>query len=133
MSTAKSKGGRPTKYRAEYCEKVIEEAAKGKSLTEIAVGWGITRATLDNWAARSGRFLEALTRAKEAEMAYFESVGRSSMFSKDFNAAVWKKSVEARFRDKYTTVQKKEVTGANGGPIEVQSKASALIDEIAAE
>ena len=37
-----------------------------------------------------------------------------------FNAMVWSKSVAARFRDDYT--ERKEVTGADGGPIKTESK-----------
>ena len=33
---------------------------------------------------------------------------------------VWSKSVAARFRDDYT--ERKEVTGADGGPIKTESK-----------
>lgn len=41
------------------------------------------------------------------------------MIADKFNAQVWTKSVAARFRDDYT--ERKELTGASGGPVAVSS------------
>ena len=41
------------------------------------------------------------------------------MIADKFNAQVWSKSVSARFRNDYT--ERKEVTGADGGPLAVTS------------
>lgn len=38
------------------------------------------------------------------------------MYLDRFNATVWTKSVSARFKDDYS--ERREVTGANGGPIQ---------------
>jgi len=40
--------------------------------------------------------------AKEMEQAWWEVAGRQGMYSEKFNAAVWRKSMEARFRQDYT-------------------------------
>jgi hypothetical protein len=38
-----------------------------------------------------------------------------------FNAAVWTKSVQARFRKDYTETTKTELSGADGGPIKTEN------------
>jgi hypothetical protein len=69
----------------------------------------IARATIDQWAADHPEFSEALSRAKVHAQDWWETKGVSGMESDKFNAAVWKKSMEARFREDYT--ERKEVSG----------------------
>lgn len=104
--------GRPSDYRPEYCEAVIARQSEGWSLAEFAASVGVSRPTIDNWAAAQPKFLEALTRAKAAEQSWWERAGREGMFADKFNAAVWKKSVEARFRDDYTERHENKTTVA---------------------
>jgi len=42
-----------------------------------------------------------MTRAKTHEQAWWERAGKAGMVADKFNAAVWTKSVSARFRDDY--------------------------------
>lgn len=44
------------------------------------------------------------------------------MGSRDFNAQLWLKSVASRFREDYTERQQTEITGANGAPVQIESK-----------
>jgi hypothetical protein len=93
--------GRPSLYRPEYCEKVIELGRKGCSPAEIASDLDVDRATLGYWADQNEEFSAALTRAKIHEQAWWEKAGKAGMIADKFNAAVWTKSVSARFRDDY--------------------------------
>lgn len=99
--------GRPTAYKPEYCDDVIELGKAGKSVAQMCAHFDISRQTIDNWAEANPAFLEALNRAKVHMQARLEEMGFSGLTSKDFNAAVWKKTMEARFRDDYT--ERKEV------------------------
>jgi len=111
--------GRPSLYKPEYCEKVIELGRKGCSPAEIASHFDVDRATLKNWADENPEFFAALTRAKNHEQAWWEKAGKAGMIADKFNAQVWTKSVAARFREDYT--ERKELTGADGGPVAVTS------------
>jgi len=106
--------GRPSKYDPAYCDRIVELCGQGKSLAQVAHAFGVARQTLDNWAAANPDFLEALSRAKTAEQAWWEEAGQSGLFLDKFNAAVWKKSVEARFRDDYTERKQTELSGSIG-------------------
>lgn len=55
-------------------------------------------------------------RAKIHEQAWWERAGKAGMIADRFNATVWAKSVSARFKDDYS--ERREVTGAGGGPIQ---------------
>lgn len=111
--------GRPSDYDIAHCETVIELGRQGKSLAQMASHFDIGRTTIDRWGDDHPEFREALTRAKAHAQSWWEDQGVSGMTADKFNAAVWKKSMEARFREDYT--ERKEVSGPEGGPIEVTS------------
>lgn len=110
--------GRPSKYDPAYCDEVIDLGREGKSIAQMCAHFDISRQTIDNWASQYPDFLEALSRAKVHAQAWWEAKGVEGMEADKFNAAVWKKSMEARFREDYT--ERQELTGANGGPVQVQ-------------
>lgn len=107
--------GRPSDYLPEHCEAVVELGKQGKSPAQMAAHFDVSRQTIDNWAEAHPEFLEALSRALTHCQAWWEDKGMVGMVAPGFNAAVWSKSMQARFRDDYT--ERKEVTGKDGGPI----------------
>jgi len=106
--------GRPTSYKPEYCEKVIELGKQGDSLAQMASFFDVTRSTIDEWAKNNPDFSEALSRAKAHCQAWWEKEGRDGLRlgGGGFNAAVWKKSMEARFREDYTERKEVHQTGS---------------------
>lgn len=122
METEKKRPvGRPTKYKPEYCERVIELAKEGAGWAEYAAEFEIDRTTLYDWAASHEEFSTALTRAKVHEQVWWEREGRLNLKSKEFNANLWIKSAQARFREDYTERKQTEITGADGGAIKTES------------
>ncbi|QIC52902.1 putative terminase small subunit [Brucella phage EF4] len=65
-------GGRPTLYRPEYCETVIELGKQGDSLAQMAAHFDVSRQTIENWASDHPEFLAALSRAKVHCQAWWE-------------------------------------------------------------
>lgn len=121
--------GRPTLYRKEYCQRVMELGAQGKSPAQIAHDLGVLRETMIQWGDTYPGFLTALRMAKQAEQNHWENLGHSGLDADKFNALVWKTSMQARFRDDYTEKRINEHTGKDGGPIQTEAKvvdASAL-------
>ena len=102
--------GRPSQYEDAHCETVERLGAMGWSKAEMCAHFNISRQTLDNWADSHPMFFESLNRARELAQSWWERAGREGMYAgKDFNAAVWKKTVESRFRDDYTERRVTEV------------------------
>ena len=121
--------GRPTDYLPEYCERVIELGREGKSKAQIAAELDVCRNTLDNWASQHAEFLSAITRARDLSLAWWEGKAQSGLETSGFNASLWSRSMAARFPDDYTERQKREVTGANGGPVQqVQRIERVIVD-----
>lgn len=102
---------RPSKYEPSYCDVVVELGKAGKSVAQMCANFDISRQTIDNWAEAHPEFLEALSRAKMHAQSWWEDQGVSGMTADKFNAAVWKKSMEARFREDYTERQEIDHSG----------------------
>lgn len=51
--------GRPSEYKPEYCEQIIEHMAKGNSFWSFAAEVDVSFETLSNWCAAHPEFLEA--------------------------------------------------------------------------
>jgi transposase len=64
-------GGRPTKYRSEYCELLYERLSDGASLVEFCAEVGVSRETAYHWMRNHQPFSDAYTRAKEASEAFW--------------------------------------------------------------
>lgn len=119
LEAPKHPGGRPTGYLPEYCELAMQLGAEGKSPVQIAVKLGVPRTTMLLWGDTHPEFLTALTRAKELEQDWWENKGQSNLNADKFNAVVWTKSMQARFRDDYTETNKHELAGKGGGAINI--------------
>jgi len=110
------KVGRPSGYRPEFCELVLDLGKKGKSFTQMAVATGYTKASLHGWRDQYPEFATALARAVELSQQWWEEKAQAGLEDRNFNAALWMKIAASRFREDYA--DRKEVTGANGGPIQ---------------
>lgn len=117
MTEKKRPVGRPSKYDPSYCDRVVELGAEGHSPEAIAAQIGVLRQTMMAWADQHPEFFAALQRAKDLELLWWEEAGRKALYADKFQQAVWAKSMQARFRDKYTEKQQLEHTGANGTPL----------------
>lgn len=117
LAKEKRPRGRPSKYKPEYCDLIVELAKTGAGWAEWAVACDVDRTTLFKWGDEHPDFFTALTRAKLLEQVWWEQAGRSGLFAEKFNALTWKTSMQARFREDYTERKVQEVTGANGGAI----------------
>ena len=97
--------GRPSTYDPKHIPRVIELGAQGCSLAQIASDFGVVRATLHEWAGRHPEFLEAITRARDLSMTWWETEGKRGMWAgktgKVLNAQLWSRSMSARFPDDY--------------------------------
>jgi hypothetical protein len=132
----KKKIGRPTLYKPEYCQVVVQMGKEGKSKEQIAGSLGLAWNTLDVWTQKHPDFDEALRTAKNLELHYWEDLGLQNVLEtpggQRLNGAVYNKIMAARFPHKYSDRSKLELTGNNGGAIQVQSMHS-VAQEILAE
>ena len=126
MSTANKPAkrpiGRPSKYRPEYCDEIIDLGKNGKSIAQMAAHFDVDKASVFRWAEEHEDFRTAFARAKTHSQKWWEDQAQKNLSDRNFNAQLWLKSVASRFRDDYTERTQTELSGPNGAPVRVESK-----------
>jgi hypothetical protein len=125
--------GRPTSYKPEYCERVIELGRIGMSVVEMASDIGVARNTLETlWPEAHPEFKEALTQAREASQAWWETQARVNLVmpqgSGTFQASAWSRSMAARFPKDWREKNETAHTGPDGGPLEIKTITRRVVD-----
>jgi len=97
-------GGRPTKYKPEYCDLIIEHMSEGASITSFAAEIGVARSTIDEWANNYPEFSGAVKIGKAKCAAWWEKLGRNNAITGEGNATLvifgLKNMAPEDFRDK---------------------------------
>ena len=98
-------GGRPTKYKQEYCDQIVEFMKNGSSFVGFAAHIGVCIDTIYEWASKHPEFSDAKKRALAVSQKWWEDQGRLHLVtSKEdkFSAPTWIFNMKARFgyRDK---------------------------------
>jgi hypothetical protein len=118
----KGPGGRPSLYRPEYCERVLEFGREGMSVVEMAAEIGVSRNALEErWPEAHEEFREAFARARELSQAWWERQGRVGLTAERFNAQVYSRSMAARFPKDWRESKEQRVTGADGGAVQIEN------------
>jgi hypothetical protein len=72
LAHEKHPGGRPSEYKPEYCEAVIEAMASGVSLTAFAGMIRVSRECLYRWMTEHSEFSDAVSRGRPARTLALE-------------------------------------------------------------
>lgn len=75
-------GGRPSKYKPEFCDKLFAHMATGLPYETFAAEIGVGRDTLYGWEKKFKEFSDAKKRAREAQYKALTTVGMSGMVGK---------------------------------------------------
>lgn len=123
----KRKVGRPTDYREEYCEQVMQWGREGKSRAWMCSELDIARSTLQEWEKAHEEFKDALQRAKDHEQRFWEDLGGSYIKDRNFNAQIWIRSMAARFPGEWRENKKIEQTTQEVAPVVIQGDDAKLL------
>lgn len=110
-------GGRPTLYKPEFCDRLLEMGRMGYSKAEMAADFDVARFTLDRWAEEHEEFCDALTRARDLSLSVWEAKPRDQVLNDAGKVdPSYTKIMAARFPADYTERKdtKVEVSGAKG-------------------
>jgi len=124
--------GRPSKYNPAFCEQVIELGKLGKSVEQIACELGLSTRVMYKWRDEHQEFMHAMEEAKEYEQYWWETIAQTHMIEEQgaakLNASIWSRSMAARFPRKYRESIKQEITGSDGGPLQIQEVKRVIVD-----
>lgn len=96
---AKGKGGRPSKYKKEYCDLLVEKMGEGYSIEAFAGFIGVSKDTIYEWADQRDEFSDAKKEGEAQSRLFWERMGMAGMVGKvkNFNSAVWIFNMKNRF------------------------------------
>jgi hypothetical protein len=116
--------GRPTKYDPAMLPIMEELAKQGASKAELTLAIGINRDTFHEWTRSNPEFSEAVKKCELHAQVWWEAHGRDGMTGKNphFNATAFIFQVKNRFRGDYMDTSRTEVTGKDGGPVQMEAK-----------
>src|SRR5689334_3851749 len=89
--------GKPTLYKEEYCEKVIELLKEGASIEEIGLELNCGYSTVYQWMKDHKEFSEAIKKGREFSHAWWLKEGRKALRDKDFSYTGWCMNMKNRF------------------------------------
>ena len=114
-------GGRPSDYRPEYCEQVIEFGKLGLSVAQMASRLDTSKQTLLRWVEANPEFRDAMEVARSHSQAWWEEMGQANLImpmgSGSFQGSVWSRSMAARFPDDWRENKGVELTGKDGADL----------------
>lgn len=104
--------GRPTKYKPEYCQMLIDHMSQGLSFESFAADVDTWAGTLYRWEEAHPEFREAKRKGFEKCRKFYEKAGVAGFMGKipGFNTAAWIFNMKNRF--KWHDRQELEVTAS---------------------
>lgn len=108
--------GRPTKYKPEFCDVVIEVGEEGETLVGMAEACDVDRATLNNWMEEHPEFFSAVKRGLQKSQAWWERQGRLATFgaTPGFNPTSYIFNMKNRFKDDWRDKVESDLTSSDG-------------------
>jgi RPA family protein len=88
--------GRPTDYKPEYCQVLIDLMSEGASITEVAAEIGVNKSTIYEWVKNFEDFSDAKKIGEQLSEAWWEKAGRKNLATKEFNATLWYMNMKNR-------------------------------------
>lgn len=94
-------------------KEIIEFAKAGASKNEIAALVGITKETMRDWRDKksprfSQEFSDLIQIAETYSQAWWEKVGRTAIYEKEFQSALFNKQIAGRFPDDWRDTARRE-------------------------
>lgn len=98
--------GRPTDYKKDFCEMVVDHMAKGFSLQSFAGVVGVTRQCLYDWMDANNDFKKACEVGRERSRLFWENIMLENLvfsrMGKQIDFRMWQFNMMNRFREDWT-------------------------------
>lgn len=119
--TKKNLGGRPTLYRPEYCEQLVDLMGQGYSLLACAGEFGVGKRTLKDWEATHEEFAKAVAIGKSKLARWWEERGRKIAEEGGGNGASTMVAFALKnlAKEDWNAADKVEHTGKDGAPLAI--------------
>lgn len=135
IAAPKHAGGRPTLYRREYCQRIVELMAEGRSLEGCAALVGVHPDSLYEWQHRHPEFSDAVRAGRAAALAWWECRAIEMASGAPGNARIVILALMNRSRSAsgWHNTQRIEHTGPEGGPVAIESRPAIDVSALSAD
>jgi hypothetical protein len=116
--------GRPTLYRSEFCESIVNLMAEGRSLDGCASILGVNPDSLYQWQKIHSEFSEAVQKGRASATSYWEGRLIAVASGKPGNAQLiqWALRNRSRAASGWDHAHRKiELSGPEGSPVALQT------------
>lgn len=112
--------GRPTKYKPEYCQRLIEHCKQGLSRRALCAELEISANTFYTWVKEHKDFQDAYEAGEAIASDFYEKAMLSGGMGKikGFNVMALTFLMKNRYPREFRDRQDIELSGKDGGPIE---------------
>lgn len=121
MEKEEVKLGRPTKYRPEFCEKVIEIMKEGATVVEVCAALGIVKDTFYSWCNPENTdfqpaFADAVKEARILSQAWWHKFARNAALQPNgtYNATLIIFNLKNRCPEDFRDMATAQVESSNG-------------------
>ena len=131
MAKPKHPGGRPTSYRPEFCQRVIELMSEGRSLEGCAALLGVHPDSLYEWQKVHPQFSVAVRAGRAGATTFWENRLLDVAQGGAGNAQAIQWALRNRSRAAsgwHHDAQRLEHSGPNGAPVAIEASTSTPID-----
>jgi hypothetical protein len=125
MTKPKHPGGRPTLYRREMCDRLVEAMAGGLTVEAAAAKIGISARSLFYWQQQHPEFLQAIQEGRQRSQLWWEERALAMANGESGNTQIVVLGLRNRSRAATgwnNDTVKLEHTGPEGGPVEVKAE-----------
>ena len=123
MTKPRHAGGRPTLYRREMCDRLIEAMAGGLTAEAAAARIGISARSLFYWQKEHAEFLQAIQEGRQRSQLWWEERALAMANGEAGNTQIVMLGLRNRSRAATgwnNDTVKLEHTGPEGGPLQVE-------------
>lgn len=124
IHSASPSAGRPSSYRVEFCQRIVELMSEGRSLDGCAAILGVNPDSLYTWQKLHNQFSEAVKAGRAAAITFWETrlLDIAQGGSGNAQAIQWALRNRSRASSGWDHAHAKvEVSGPNGGAVQVQT------------
>ena len=118
--------GRPSEYKPEYCDVVIECGRRGESFAGMSCACDTSKQTMALWMKQNPEFLNSMENARTLSQLWWEKVGQDHIVEcpdgNKVNAGLYSRSMAARFPDDWRENNKVEINATISRPTEEDEK-----------
>ena len=125
MTKPKHAGGRPTLYRREMCDRLVNAMAGGLTAEAAAARIGISARSLFYWQQQHPEFLQAIQEGRQRSQLWWEERALAMANGESGNTQIVVLGLRNRSRAASgwnNDTVKLEHTGPEGGPVEVKAE-----------